>query len=178
MALDLRLYLRAEAAAIISLIRTFQKTLLDSAARHLNTLMPGYTHLQRAQPVLLSHHLLAYAEMCHGTRAIAGCIEKDKRAPAGVMRFAGTTFPIDRSYVAQLLGFEDISYNSIDAVSDRDFAVELFSAGAILIMHLSRLAEEFVLWSTEEFQVHRNAGCLHNRFEHNAAEKTPMWRNS
>jgi argininosuccinate lyase len=152
-ALDLRLYLRAETATIISLIITFQKTLLDSAIRHINALMPGYTHLQRAQPVLLSHHLLAYAEMLQRDRErLQDALKRINVLPLGSCALAGTTFPIDRSYVAQLLGFEDISYNSIDAVSDRDFAVEFLSAGAILIMHLSRLAEEFVLWSTEEFR--------------------------
>jgi argininosuccinate lyase len=152
-ALDLRLYLRAETAAIIPLVRTFQKTLLDLSTKHLNTLMPGYTHLQRAQPVLLSHHLLAYAEMLQRDRErLQDALKRMNILPLGACALAGTTFPTDRSYVAQLLGFEDVSYNSIDAVSDRDFAVEFLSVSAMLIMHLSRLAEELILWSTEEFR--------------------------
>jgi argininosuccinate lyase len=151
-ALDLRLYVRAETREVISLIRAFQKTLLDAATKHLNTLMPGYTHMQRAQPVLLSHHLLAYVEMLdRDTERLNDSLKRTNQLPLGSCALAGTTLPIDRVYVAKQLGFEGISQNSIDAVSDRDFAIEFLSASAILIMHLSRLAEELVLWSSEEF---------------------------
>jgi argininosuccinate lyase len=151
-ALDFRLYLRSEIKEIITLIKKFQGVLLNISARHINTLMPGYTHMQRAQPVILSHHLLAYVEMLQ--RDIERSVDSLKRVnrlPLGACALAGTTLPIDRPYVARLLGFEGISQNSIDAVADRDFAVEFLSDAAILIMHLSRLAEELVLWSAEEF---------------------------
>lgn len=151
--LDVRLYLREEAKEIISLINKFQKTLLTIASKHLNSLMPGYTHLQRAQPVLLSHHLLAYVEMLQrDVERFKNGLKRMNLLPLGSCAIAGTTFPIDRIYVAKLLGFEGISENSIDAVSDRDFAIEFLSNAAILIMHLSRLAEDLILWSTEEFQ--------------------------
>ncbi len=152
-ALDLRLYLRSEVQEIISLIKKFQRVLLSSASRHLNALMPGYTHLQRAQPVLLSHHLLAYVEMLQrDVKRMTSVFESVNQMPLGSCALAGTTLPIDRTYAAQLLEFNSISLNSIDAVSDRDFAIEFLSASALLIMHVSRFAEELILWSTEEFK--------------------------
>jgi argininosuccinate lyase len=151
-ALDIRLYLRSEVQEIISLIHHFQSTLLSVASKHLNTLMPGYTHLQRAQPVLLSHHLIAYIEMLQRDADRMKTVYANmNQMPLGSCALAGTTLPIDREYVAHLLGFDDISRNSMDAVSDRDFAIEFVSASALLIMHLSRLSEELILWSTEEF---------------------------
>jgi argininosuccinate lyase len=152
-ALDLRLYLRSEVQDIVTLMKEFQRTILTKASKHLTTLMPGYTHLQRAQPVLLSHHLLAYVEMLQRSVERFAAVSKHiNQMPLGSCALAGTTLPIDREYVARLLGFECISQNSIDAVSDRDFAIEFLSAAALLIMHLSRLAEELILWSTEEFR--------------------------
>ena len=152
-ALDLRLYLRAEVNEILSLLNSFQKTLIQSAENHIDTLMPGYTHMQRAQPVLLSHHLLAYVEMLlRDSDRFRDSLKRINLLPLGACALAGTTFPIDRAYVAKLLEFDGIAQNSIDAVSDRDFAVEFLSNSSILIMHLSRLAEELILWSTEEFQ--------------------------
>lgn len=151
-ALDLRLYLRAETKEIISLVKKLQKALLNIATKHLNTLMPGYTHMQRAQPVLLSHHLLAYVEMLQRDRErLKDTLKRINILPLGSCALAGTTLPIDRGYIAKLLGFKGISENSIDAVSDRDFAIEFLSNAAILIMHLSRFAEELIIWSTEEF---------------------------
>lgn len=151
--LDLRLYIRAETKEIISLLGQFRKALIKIAARQLRTLMPGYTHLQRAQPVLLSHHLLAYAEMFQrDAERLCDSLKRINQLPLGSCALAGTTLPIDREYVAKLLGFNGVSLNSIDAVSDRDFAIEFLSDCAMLIMHLSRLAEELVLWSTEEFR--------------------------
>ncbi len=151
-ALDLRLYLRDKTREIVSLIEKFQKTLLSIAAEHIDALMPGYTHLQRAQPILLSHHLLAYVEMLQRDKArLQDTYKRINILPLGSSALAGTTFPIDRAYVAKLLGFDGIAKNSIDAVSDRDFVIEFLSDAAILIMHLSRLAEELVLWATEEF---------------------------
>jgi argininosuccinate lyase len=152
-ALDIRLYLRNELLDIVSLINQFQRTLISSASKHLYAIMPGYSHLQRAQPVLLSHHLLAYVEMLkRDDERMKAVYRSVNQLPLGACALAGTTLPIDREYVAQLLGFEGISLNSIDAVSDRDFAIEFLSASALLIMHLSRFAEELILWSTEEFK--------------------------
>ncbi len=151
-ALDLRLYLREETKKILTLIKKFQQALLTIAAKHLTVLMPGYTHLQRAQPVLLSHHLLAYIEMLQRDKErLQDGYKRINILSLGASAVAGTSFSIDRSYVAKLLGFDDVSKNSIDTVSDRDFVIEFLSSAAILIMHLSRFAEELVLWSTEEF---------------------------
>jgi argininosuccinate lyase len=152
-ALDLKLYLRAEVDEIISLLGSFRKTLIQIAEKHIDICMPGYTHMQRAQPVLLAHHLLAYVEMLQrDTDRFRDSLKRINLLPLGACALAGTTFPTDRSYVAKLLGFDGIAQNSIDAVADRDFAVEFLADSAILIMHLSRLAEELILWSTEEFQ--------------------------
>jgi argininosuccinate lyase len=151
-ALDLRLYLRDETQSIVSLIKTLQKTFLSVAARHLSSLMPGYTHLQRAQPVLLSHHMLAYVEMLERDKnRLTDALKRINVLPLGSCALAGTSLPIDRNHVAKLLKFGAVSGNSIDAVSDRDFAVEFLSDAAILMMHLSRLSEEIILWATGEF---------------------------
>ena len=151
-ALDLRLYLREETKKILTLVKDFQQTLLKIAAKHLDSVMPGYTHLQRAQPVLLSHHLLAYVEMFQRDKdRLQDAYKRINILPLGASALAGTTFPIDRDYVAELLSFDDVSKNSIDTVSDRDFVIEFLSDAAVLVMHLSRLAEELILWSTEEF---------------------------
>ncbi len=152
-ALDLRLYLREQILNIISLIRKLQKTFVVIAERHRETVMPGYTHLQRAQPVLLAHHLLAYVEMFQRDHErFRDCIQRTDSCPLGSCALAGTSLPTDRMYTAKLLGFSKISRNSIDAVSDRDFALEFLSCAAIAMMHLSRLAEELILWSSEEFR--------------------------
>jgi argininosuccinate lyase len=152
-ALDLRLYLREQMQDIISLIRKLQKMFMVTAERHQDTVMPGYTHLQRAQPVLLAHHLLAYVEMFQRDRErFRDCMQRTDTCPLGSCALAGTSLPTDRAYTAKLLGFSKISGNSIDAVSDRDFALEFLSCAAITMMHLSRLAEELILWSTEEFR--------------------------
>ena len=151
-ALDMRLYLRDEVTIIIESLRTLQATLAKAAKKYLDVIMPGYTHLQRAQPVLLSHHLLAYYDMFGRDRErFAAGLERINVLPLGSGAIAGTTFPIDRVYVAKLLGFPHISKNSIDAVSDRDFLLEFLAASSILFVHLSRLADEFVLWSSQEF---------------------------
>jgi argininosuccinate lyase len=151
-ALDVRLYLREELENILEAVGGLKRDLARTAKRHLKVIMPGYTHLQRAQPVLFSHHLLAYADMLDrdGER-FKGCLERVNVLPLGSGALAGTTFSINRAYVAKLLGFPRISKNSIDAVSDRDFILEFLSASAILFVHLSRLAEEMILWSSQEF---------------------------
>jgi argininosuccinate lyase len=151
-ALDMRLFLREEIATIGESLTALGHELARAARRHLDAIMPGYTHLQRAQPVLFSHHLLAYFDMFARDRErLAACLERVHVLPLGSGALAGTTFPIDRAYVAKLLGFSRISKNSIDAVSDRDFLLEFLSVSAILFVHLSRLAEEMVLWSSQEF---------------------------
>ncbi len=151
-ALDLRLYLRDEGRAIIALITALQKTIVRSARTHLGVIMPGYTHLQRAQPVLLSHHLLAYYEMLGRDRGrMEDCLTRLNVLPLGTAAMAGTGLPIDRNFVAQELDFPAITANSMDTSGDRDFAVEFLSCCALLQIHLSRLAEELVLWSSKEF---------------------------
>jgi len=151
-ALDLRLYLRAETKEIISLIKDLQKTILNTAEKNTGLIMPGYTHLQKAQPILLSHHLLAYIEMLLRDRErFEGSLKRINVLPLGSCALAGTSLPVDRVYVAKLLGFKAVAENSIDAVSDRDFAIEFLTNAAMLMIHLSRLAEELILWSTEEF---------------------------
>ncbi len=150
--LDTRLYLREELAVIGQAMTSLKKELARAAKRNLGVIMPGYTHLQRAQPVLFSHHLLAYAEMLErDLDRVADCVRRVNVLPLGSGALAGTTFPIDRAYVARLLGFPRLAKNSIDAVSDRDFILEFLALSAILFVHLSRLAEELVLWSSEEF---------------------------
>jgi len=150
--LDVRLYLRDEMTAIQRLLGALQRQLARLAKRYSTVVMPGYTHLQRAQPVLLAHHLLAYYEMLSRDRErLQQCSERVNVLPLGAGALAGTTLPIDRHHVARLLGFPRVSENSLDTVADRDFLVEFLAAGAILCMHLSRLAEELVLWASSEF---------------------------
>jgi argininosuccinate lyase len=151
-ALDMRLYLRDEVTVIIACVQTLQRELARAAKKNIDVIMPGYTHLQRAQPVLFAHHLLAYVDMFErdGARFTDG-LARINVLPLGSGALAGTTFPIDRAYVAKLLGFPRISKNSIDAVSDRDFLLEFLAAASILFVHLSRLADELVLWSSQEF---------------------------
>ncbi|HRJ70933.1 MAG TPA: argininosuccinate lyase [Terrimicrobiaceae bacterium] len=151
-ALDLRLYLRDEIAEICRLLRSFQRALVDLAERHPAAVLPGYTHLQRAQPVFAAHHVLAYVEMAerdHG-RLRDGAARMD-RMPLGSGAIAGSTIVLDREAVARELGFSGVTQNSMDAVSDRDFACELLAALAILGMHLSRLGEDIILWASAEF---------------------------
>ncbi len=150
--LDARLYVRDEITAILELLKAFQKELARMAQRYAGVVMPGYTHLQRAQPVLLAHHLLAYFDMLgRDKERLQQCRERMNVLPLGAGALAGTTLPIDRHYVARLLDFPRVSENSLDTVADRDFVVEFLAAAAILCMHLSRLAEELVLWASGEF---------------------------
>ncbi len=151
-ALDIRMYLKDEIDNISALLRGLQLTLLDLAEKHLDTIMPGYTHLQRAQPVTYAHHLMAYCEMFRrdGER-LADCRRRADVMPLGAGALAGTTFPLDRDYVAGQLGFAAITENSLDSVSDRDFAVEFTSSASLIMVHMSRLCEEIILWSSAEF---------------------------
>ncbi|EXI73605.1 MAG TPA: argininosuccinate lyase [Candidatus Accumulibacter phosphatis] len=151
-ATDIRLYLRDAIDGIDALLGEFQNRLLDLAEREAATPLPGFTHLQVAQPVTLGHHLLAYLEMTRrDVERFADCRRRTNRLPLGAAALAGTTYPIDRQYVAELLGFAEVCENSLDAVSDRDFAIEFCAASALLMMHLSRLSEELVLWMTPRF---------------------------
>ncbi|MCC8438640.1 argininosuccinate lyase [Brevibacillus sp. M2.1A] len=151
-ALDMHLYLREKLMEIIQLAMYLQEALLEQASQHLDTVMPGYTHLQRAQPVLFGYHLMAYVSMLQ--RDIERMTETWKRVnmlPLGAGALAGTTFPIDRTFVAELLQFDGIYQNSMDAVSDRDFIVEFLADASLVMTHLSRLCEELVIWSSQEF---------------------------
>ena len=151
-ATDLRLWLRARLDEADAACRDLQAALIDRAEEHAATVMPGFTHLQVAQPVALGHHLLAYVEMIGRDRGrLADCRSRLNESPLGAAALAGTSFPIDRAMTARLLGFDRPAANSIDAVSDRDFVVEALAAAALIVMHLSRLAEELVLWSSAQF---------------------------
>lgn len=151
-ALDERMYLKDEVIKIQNLLKDLQKSLLSSAQKNLGIIMPGYTHLQHAQPLLFSHHLMAYFYMFERDKErMKDLYKRIDIFPSGSAALAGTSFPIDREYVASQLGFKKISENSLDTVSDRDFILEFLSASAILMMHLSRLGEELVLWSSQEF---------------------------
>ena len=151
-ATDIRLYLREQIGICMHAIRSFQNGLLDLAEREAQTIMPGFTHLQVAQPVSFGHHMMAWFEMLdrdHGR--LTDCAARMNQMPLGSAALAGTSFELDREYSAELLGFDMPSRNSIDAVSDRDFAIEFCAAASICMMHLSRMAEELVLWSSAQF---------------------------
>ena len=151
-ATDIRLYVRDEADIILEGIRNLCAVLLNLCRLHTDTVMPGYTHLQRAQPITFAHHLLAYLQMfLRDIERIRDGVSRMNVLPLGSGALAGTTYPLDREYVAKLLDFDSVSLNSIDGVSDRDFLIELSSAFAIFMMHLSRLSEEIILWSSKEF---------------------------
>jgi len=151
-ALDIRLYLRDEIGEVKGLIRELQKTFVGIAKKNLDCIMPGYTHLQRAQPILFSHHLLAYYEMLkRDFERLDDCFKRINVMPLGSGALAGSPYPLNREFVAKELGFTGVTDNSLDAVSDRDFCIEFCSAAAILMMHLSRLSEEMILWSSSEF---------------------------
>jgi argininosuccinate lyase len=151
-ALDVRLYLRDHVGKIIEKLGHLRSTVVDFAQENLRVILPGYTHLQRAQPVLLSHHFMAYYEMMtRDAMRLSEALKRINVMPLGSAALAGTTFPIDREYAAKLLNFPEISKNSIDAVSDRDFIIEFLSAASLCMMHLSRLSEEMILWSSSEF---------------------------
>lgn len=149
---DTRLYLRDKVRQIQAQLREFQAALLALAEPNIETLIPGYTHLQRAQPISLAHHLLAYFEMSQRDwLRLDEIYRRVNTSPLGCGALAGTTFPIDRQYSAQLLGFDEIYANSLDGVSDRDFAIEFLCAASLIMVHLSRLSEEVILWASQEF---------------------------
>ncbi|MBF1705076.1 MAG: argininosuccinate lyase, partial [Selenomonas sp.] len=151
-ALDTHLFVRHAVVDVMAHIRALQQALTESAAQHRDVIMPGYTHLQRAQPILFSHHLMAYFGMlARDFERFQGVYARTDIMPLGAGALAGTTLPIDRQFVAQRLHFERIYTNSLDAVSDRDYILEFLSAASILMVHLSRLSEEIILWCSREF---------------------------
>ena len=151
-ATDIRLYLRSEIDTLVGLLKNLQTALLDLAQHHTHTILPGFTHLQVAQPVSFAHHLLAYFEMLQrDVERFGDCRSRVNRLPLGAAALAGTSYPIKRERVAELLGFEAVCQNSLDAVSDRDFAIEFTAAAALVMTHLSRLSEELILWMSPRF---------------------------
>ncbi len=151
-ATDVRLYLRHAIDELHGHIHALQTAIIDLAAHHTHTVMPGFTHLQVAQPVSFAHHLLAYFEMLkRDAERLADCRKRVNRLPLGAAALAGTSYPIKREYVAELLGFDGVCENSLDAVSDRDFAIEFTAAAALIMTHLSRLSEELILWMSPRF---------------------------
>lgn len=151
-ATDIRLFLKAEITATCGLIERLQQVLVDQAEKHTESIMPGFTHLQHAQPVVLGHHLMAWFWMLERDKGrMLDCLRRLDVSPLGSGALAGTTFPIDRELTAEAMGFAAVSENSMDSVADRDFASEFLSAAAILMVHLSRFSEEIVIWNTSEF---------------------------
>lgn len=151
-ALDLRMWVRDEIVALAGEVRDLQRALVEFAAKNEKIIIPGYTHLQRAQPVYFAHHLLAYVEMFdRDYQRLGDCFTRLNVCPLGSGAIAGSTLPLDRELVAELLGFSGVTQNSMDAVSDRDFAVEFCGVAALLAVHLSRLAEDLILWASSEF---------------------------
>ncbi|MES2830821.1 MAG: argininosuccinate lyase [Pseudomonadota bacterium] len=146
-ATDIRLYVRTAIDDIDTLLRDLRLALLDLAEQHADTIMPGFTHLQVAQPITFGHHMMAYVEMFgRDAERMQDCRKRVNRLPLGAAALAGTTFPIDRKQVADALGFDDVCHNSLDAVSDRDFAIEFCASAALIMTHVSRMSEELVLW--------------------------------
>lgn len=177
-ATDMHLYLKETVLEIIQYVHEFRHVLVQKAAAHITTIMPGYTHLQHAQPISFGHHLMAYYGML--TRDQARFEESLKRidlSPLGSAALAGTTFPIDREYTAELLGFTDVYTNSLDGVSDRDFILEFLSNGSILMMHLSRFCEELILWCSHEFQFIVLTDTFSTGSSIMPQKKIPIWRN-
>ncbi|PXW87276.1 argininosuccinate lyase [Nitrosomonas sp. Nm84] len=151
-ATDIRLFLRAAIDEIIDLIRAMQHALLNLAEQHIRTVMPGFTHLQVAQPISFGHHLMAYFEMLkRDIERLIDCRKRVNQLPLGAAALAGTSYPINRELVAEILGFEGVCGNSLDAVSDRDFAIEFSACAALIMTHLSRMSEEFIVWMNPSF---------------------------
>lgn len=151
-ALDIRMYLREEVSSVIKLLSCLCHTLVDISKDHINTIMPGFTHMQPAQPLTLAHHMMAYFEMFkRDIERLQDCRSRINVMPLGACALAGTGFPLDREFVAEELGFDSITANSLDSVSDRDFIIELCSDIAIIMMHLSRFCEEIIIWNTAQF---------------------------
>ncbi len=173
-ATDMHLYLRTKTTEIIKLIEDVQHALIEQAKGNVDTLVPGYTHLQRAQPVSFAHHVMAYFWMFERDKdRLLDSLKRVNWLPLGSGALAGTTFPINRERVAELLGFETIYPNSMDGVSDRDFILEFLSIGSIIMTHISRISEELVLWSSQEFQFVELDDSFLYRIKHYAAKEKP-----
>jgi argininosuccinate lyase len=170
-ATDIRLYVRAAIDDIVLLLQALRGALLELAEQHADTIMPGFTHMQVAQPITFGHHMLAYVEMFgrDGER-MQDARKRVNRLPLGAAALAGTTFPIDRARVAKTLGFDDVCHNSLDAVSDRDFAIEFCAAAALVMMHVSRMSEELVIWMSPRVGFIESPTCTGS---HHAAKKNP-----
>ncbi len=152
-ALDIRMYLMDEIEEISALLHTAREALVKTAKEHTDTIMPGYTHLQKAQPVTFAHHAMAYYEMLkRDSERLSDCKKRTNVMPLGSGALAGTTYPLDREFVAEKLDFDSVTMNSLDGVSDRDFCIELASCISMIMMHLSRFCEELILWSSDEFK--------------------------
>ena len=152
-ALDIRMYLKDETIAVIAMLGALRKVFVNFAKIHMDIILPGYTHLQRAQPILLSHHMMAYYEMfTRDFERFSEVLNRIDVMPLGSAALAGTTYPIDRQFVAKALGFKKISANSLDSVSDRDFMIEFMAAAGICMMHFTRISEELILWASSEFK--------------------------
>ena len=179
-ATDVRLWLRGEIDALAGLLVGLQRALVDLAAAHSGTVMPGFTHLQVAQPVSFAHHLLAYVEMfARDAERLADVRRRTNRLPLGAAALAGTSYPLDRESVAAALGFEAVCENSLDAVSDRDFAIEFLAFASITMVHVSRLAEELVLWMSQNFgfiDLADRYSPAHPSCRRSATPTWPSWR--
>ena len=152
-ALDMKLYVRDEVSELSGLVKQLLETLLSTMKEHTETYMPGFTHLQKAQPLTLAHHLGAYFEMFSRDQGrLSDIFRRMNYCPLGAGALAGTTYPLDRTYTAQLLDFEGPTLNSMDSVSDRDYLIELLSAMSTIMMHLSRFSEEIIIWNSNEYQ--------------------------
>ena len=177
-ALDLRMYLREEIDEIIALVKDVVEAILDQAEANKTVIMPGYTHLQRAQPILFSHHLMAYAMMLlRDLDRLADCRKRMNVSPIGCCALAGTTYDTDRRFEAWKLGFDDVARNSIDGVSDRDFCLELMSCISVLMMHLSRFSEEIILWASWEFKFIELSDAYTTGSSIMPRRRIPTWQN-
>jgi argininosuccinate lyase len=172
-AVDIRLYLKKETKNLVSMVKELVKVICDKAEENASVVMPGYTHLQRAQPITFGHHLMAYAEMLlRDISRLESAYGRMDEMPLGSGALATTTYPIDRTITARLLEFDRISQNSLDGVSDRDFCMELASALSIIMVHLSRFSEEIIMWCSWEFKF-VELDDIFNRFKYYAAEEKP-----
>ena len=171
-ALDIRMYLMDETADIEEMLIHTLNVLVDLASDHTETIMPGYTHLQKAQPVTFAHHLMAYFEMFkRDLSRLRDCRKRTNVMPLGSGALAGTTYPLDREFVASELGFDAVTMNSLDGVSDRDFVIELANCLALVMMHLSRFCEELILWSSNEFSFVEMDDAFFNRLIYYATKE-------
>ena len=173
-ATDVRLWLRGEIDLIAELLVTLQKSLVDIAEKNVEVILPGFTHLQVAQPVSFGHHMLAYVEMfSRDAERLADVRRRVNRLPLGAAALAGTSYPLDRELVARTLNMEGVCQNSLDAVSDRDFAIEFSAAASLCMVHISRMSEELILWMSQKLRLHPDRRPLYHGLVDHAAEEEP-----